>query len=361
MADPEDPKFGIINLRGANYRKLIVPEGLTFKCDETREQYREDEDEPGELDDQMTYEGNEYVLRLPVPAVFHKFIIGSRGKRKQEIEAESRARIHIPGKDEASDDIILRGREKQAIYSAKAQIDLDCEKAEETLEWTHFLSIPLATNTKFRQRVEQFKEDIALRRLDIDAAWFMPSRRMHFTICMLKLHSHAQVEQMKQCLAEWSVMISEKAVFRQAIPAAMRGLHILTDDTSDVNVVYTTDKSSALQNRMNNMADSLFAMLKKQGLTTEASLMKQRAVASDGVQAEVKLHATLINTKYGRNRRDAGFSSERASFDASQLLQMFGQEDFGTVPLQEMQLSCLDEMGNDGYYRSLYSVPLFKP
>eukprot|EP00913_Durusdinium_trenchii_P028980 g27172.t2 len=175
-----------------------------------------------------------------------------------------------------------------------------------TWQYTHFISVPLAHDDKFRQLVDQFREDVVLQRFSgIDASIFMPSRRMHFTLCMLKLHSHAQVDEMKEALQDLSARLSATSDYARPVTANMKGLHIMTDDPTSVGVVYTTDRSSALQNRMN------------------ALLMSQRLLSSDGQHAEVKLHATLMNTKYARSRFEE--RSERETFDASVLMERFGQ------------------------------------
>eukprot|EP00929_Paragymnodinium_shiwhaense_P062243 TRINITY_DN31077_c0_g1_i1.p1 TRINITY_DN31077_c0_g1~~TRINITY_DN31077_c0_g1_i1.p1 ORF type:complete len:368 (-),score=110.80 TRINITY_DN31077_c0_g1_i1:73-1176(-) len=357
--DIEDPKFEIIKLGSCHYRKLVVPADLKFKCNSQYQDDDEDE-EPRELDDQMTYEGNEWVLRLTIPAVFHRFIVGSRARNKSRIEMESGATIVVPHREDQEDALYLRGRMKQHIYSAKAQIELLCEKEEARLEYTHFLSIPLAHDQKFRGEVDQFRENVVLQRFDgIDASIFMPTRRMHFTLCMLKLHSHAQVEEMKEALGVIAERLSSTQEFERACTAHLRGLHIMTDDPSSTGVVFTTDRSNQLQHRMNSLSDMIFDVLKARNLISAQNLMHQRLLSSDAQHAEVKLHATLMNTKYSKAHwREQGRPGERETFDASVLMERYGGVDFGVVQLREIQFSCLEEMGDDGYYRSLFSVPL---
>lgn len=360
--DIEDPKFEVVKIGPSMYRKLIIPDNLKFNCGPSN--YVEEEDDDGEvreLDDQMEYEGDEWVLKLPIPAAFHRFIVGARARNKQKLEMESGARIVVPHREENEDAIYLRARQKQQIYSCKAQIELLCEREESKLEFTHFLSVPLAYDAKFRQQVDQFREDVVLQRFPgIDGSIFMPTRRMHFTLCMLKLHSHAQVEEMKGVLKDLASRIAETAEFAKPLIASLRGLHIMTDDPTNVGVVFTTDRSHALQNRMNNVSQLIYDELNSRNLVSQQSLMSQRVLSSDGVHAEVKLHATLMNTKYNKsNWREDGSRGDRESFDASAMMERFGQVDFGEVPLREIQLSCLEEMGDDGYYRSLLSVPLF--
>lgn len=356
--DIDDPKFEVVKIGPSFYRKLIIDENLKFSTDKAYEE--EDDIENGELDEQMWYENNEWVIKLPVAAVFHRFIVGTKAAAKQKLEMDSGARIQVPNREDLEDAIWLRARTKQAIYSCKAQIELLCEKAETKLEFTHFLSLPLAHDHKFRQLVDGFREDVVMQRFPgIDASIFMPSRRMHFTVCMLKLHSYSQVEEMKQVLQEFSVRLAATDEYRKPLSASLRGLHIMTDDPSNVGVVFTTDRSSALQNRLNNVSDLLFTMLRDKNLVSSQGLIAQRLLSSDGAHAEVKLHATLMNTKYSKTSWQRDERGDRDGIDAGALMERFGPVHFGEVSINEMQLSCLDEMGDDGYYRSLLSVPMF--
>jgi len=313
----------------------------------------------------MEFVGDSWEYKLSIPAVFHKFLIGRQGKVKSQLEMQSGAEIRIPSREDQEELIILRARQKQQIYSAKAQIELLCEKEESKLEYTHFLSIPLCMEPKMRGKFEEFKESVVLQRYSgIDASIFMPSRRVHFTICMLKLHSLSQIDEMKKALASAGGLIASQPEFNIPMEAHLEDLHILTDDPSSVGVVHTTDRSRQLQHRINGIGDSLFAVLKSHGLVTNQNLHHQRLLATDGETAEIKLHATLMNTKYQKGPYDwqnqGDGRNERSTFDASLLMERFGRTDFGTTPLKELQLSCLAEMGDDGYYKSLFNIPLYR-
>lgn len=366
MAQPqdiEDPQFEVVKIGPCSYRKLIVPTNLNFKCEVNPYQDEDDEEGERELDSQMTYEGDMWCLQIQVPAVFHRFIIGKQGSTKSRLEMESGAQITIPNREETLDCIYVKARNKHQIYSCKAQVELLCEREETKLEYTHFLSVNLAHDEKLRSEADKFRENVVLQRFPgIDASIFMPSRRLHFTLCMLKLHSHAQIDEMKVALKEISSRITTQKEYTESLEAHLKGLHILTDDPSNVGVVYTTDRSHALQNRMDSLANMIFDILRARNLVSQPSLVTQRVLSSDGEHAEVKLHATLMNTKYSKtNYRDDGSRGQRETFDASVLMETFGQIDFGKVQMKEIQLSCLDEMGDDGYYKSLFSMPLFDP
>jgi len=151
---------------------------------------------------------------------------------------------------------------------------------------------------------------------------------------------------MKEALKMLSQRLAGTAEFARPLSAGMRGLHIMTDDPANVGVVFTTDRAHSLQNRMNSVCQLIYDELKNRNLVSQQSLMSQRVLSSDGIHAEVKLHATLMNTKYSRsNWREDGSRGDRESFDAGVLMERFGQVEFGDVPLREIQLSCLEEMG----------------
>merc|ERR1712129_141466 len=130
---------------------------------------------------------------------------------------------------------------------------------------------------------------------------------MHITLCMLRLHSHAQIAEMKEALQEAGAKIAASAEFVRPLSMHFQGLHIMNDDPSNVGVMFTTDRSSALTHRMNTVAEVIFTILKARGLVSTQSLNAQRLLTSDGSSAEVKLHATLMNTKYSKsNWQQAG-------------------------------------------------------
>lgn len=83
----------------------------------------------------------------------------------------------------------------------------------------------------------------------------------------------------------------------------------------------------------------------------------------------VKLHATVINTRYRRRASGAGqqqgqrqgqlAAEQRQPFDGRQLLQSFGELDLGTVQLPAVHLSQRGRYDTKtGFYQALDSLPL---
>lgn len=74
----------------------------------------------------------------------------------------------------------------------------------------------------------------------------------------------------------------------------------------------------------------------------------------------VKLHVTLINSKYGTrnsgtNVEETGSTKnirkQRVTFDGSKILEKFADFDFGVMELEDIHLSQRHSTGTDGYYQ----------
>ena len=103
-----------------------------------------------------------------------------------------------------------------------------------------------------------------------------------------------------------------------------------------------TNKETAIQ----QIADDLMNRF------SEAGLCKRQYDA-------VKIHATVMNTlKRLDNRPDATVKVERESFDARNILDRFGDFDFGTYDLQEIHLSLRYSVAANGYYECIHKIRL---
>lgn len=113
------------------------------------------------------------------------------------------------------------------------------------------------------------------------------------------------------------------------------GIDCMNDDPSEVHVLYGKVTSEPLQ----AIADQIVDVFVRHGL-----MHRQ--------QEHVKLHVTLINSRFQRgdsldadgDQQDisggvADGRRRRQAFDARQIVQQFGAFDFGKQPLQEIHLS----------------------
>ncbi len=80
-------------------------------------------------------------------------------------------------------------------------------------------------------------------------------------------------------------------------------------------------------------------------------------LTKDNEQQSVKLHVTLMNTKLRMNENEEE-ENERKPFDARELLQKFGDFDFGEVKLESIELSSRGAFNESGYWKSLGAIML---
>ncbi|CAE7817184.1 HISN3 [Symbiodinium sp. CCMP2592] len=168
------------------------------------------------------------------------------------------------------------------------------------------------------------------------------ARRMHFTLCMLKLHSHAQVDEMKEVADADGSNLACMTLSPSGIEGPVRSPTLPVGDgallEAQVQALRLCQVSRQPQplgkfdvKQLKGMGSSHLLLptklcwdAKARNLVSAQNLMSQRLLSSDGQHAEVKLHATLMNTKYARSRFDDR-SAPRENFDASVLMERFGQ------------------------------------
>lgn len=116
----------------------------------------------------------------------------------------------------------------------------------------------------------------------------------------------------------------------------------MNDDPANVDVLYAKTEvvDQETNHQVQKLSDDIVDYFAKNGL------MKKD-------YEHVKLHATLLNTRYRRDpspeKRNQRFT-KRKSFDARTILEKFGEFEFGLQGLETVQLSNRSTVGPDGYY-----------
>lgn len=133
------------------------------------------------------------------------------------------------------------------------------------------------------------------------------------------------------------------------INVKVAGVAILNDDPSEVNVLYGKIESEPLQVIVDGINENFIA----RGLA-------RREFERDNV----KMHMTLINTKYDKaNETDGDDTTSkhrqqkvRATFDARSILETYENHQFGNQDINEIQLCLMHSNGCDGFYQSSTSI-----
>ncbi|EGD73638.1 hypothetical protein PTSG_05347 [Salpingoeca rosetta] len=274
------------------------------------------------------------VLRceIDVPRALHGLVIGRGGAKISGIEKDTQTRIKAPGKRSKKTTFVLEADSMENLDSARTRLQLAMDDAMKKCAPTHFVSIPL-TSPQLTEALDTFSQTVMqacgnspglTKELFIDKASF------HLTLGVMKLFTEADIERAKELLEGIRRDCGELLPTTDRT-ITIRGLDIMQPAPEQAHVLYARASLGA-SDALQAFADAVAARYHQAGLFDEP---------------EVKLHATLINTKF-RRAVTAGRRPKRVAFDASKILQQLGSHEFGTCALEEVHLSRMSR--RDGEY-----------
>jgi len=332
-----EPDYKIINCGGRSYRAKIPPKGSKLNLGH----FIQNESKKQNFDLSITQNvcENSFTTTMEVAPMFLPFIIGKKGATKRKLENETGASIIIPdrkdttGKDvDKYEPIVINAPSQEAILDLKTRLEILFESATKSLPYTHFISIPLNIDP-ILENAQQFKKDLTLVSQNKAILGFEPSliskpEQLHITIAMLKLFNTSQIEHLKSVMTEkWAPKIYDLLQTR-SLMVKIQELSIMNSDPNDAHIVHLNVKPQKEgDDRLNKLCNFIISELKKENLLDEEQ------------DKEVKIHVTLINSKF-RNKEQENIqqsnNNNRQSFDAKGILATYGKIDFGVAHLKEI-------------------------
>ncbi|XP_035787957.1 activating signal cointegrator 1 complex subunit 1-like [Anopheles albimanus] len=292
-------------------------------------------------------EAGKYQTAFHVPAVFYAMIIGAKGQTRQRLEAETKAQIRVP-KQGTTSDIVVTGVSRKSVAAARSRIELIVIGARNKQQFTHFLSVPLNT-AEILKRFVAFREQVLTKlpaAFRVDESLFQQPEKLHITLCTLALMDNEDRASAAQILQDCQDTIL-RPLLEESGPMEIhvRGLEYMNDDPHSVDVLYAKIESSTLQAAADRMYDYFISK----------GLMQRK-------YDHVKLHATLINSLFrageaeGIELKDA--ERKRIAFDASEILRLYGNYDFGRTIVKEIHLSQRFSTSCTGFYEATAIIKL---
>ncbi|XP_035911955.1 activating signal cointegrator 1 complex subunit 1 [Anopheles stephensi] len=301
--------------------------------------YGEDEREE-EYEIEVTNTGK-FQTSFHVPSAFYAMIIGAKGQTRQRLEAETKAQIRVP-KQGTTGDIVVSGTSRKSVSSARSRIELIVIGARNKQQFTHFLSVPLNV-PEVTKRFLDFRHKVVNklpRAFSVDESLFQQPEKLHITLCTMSLMDNEDRANAAQILLDCQESILSPIVKENGpLEIRVRGLEYMNDDPHAVDVLYAKIESPALQ----TAADQIYEYFIAKGL------MQKK-------YDHVKLHATLINSLFRVSQTEPVSEREaerrRITFDASEILRLYGEFDFGSLVLNEIHLSQRFSTSCTGYYEA---------
>lgn len=165
---------------------------------------------------------NGFSYDLPVDPKYYNAIIGAKGAAVTKMRQLTGCNISVPHKDSKSNSIALSGPTRESVEDAIKRILMVVNGSDTSslnarpkrMEFDFFVSLPLL-DTKFADSVNHFYADakglVKQGFLTIEDGAYMKPSSLHFTLCMLHLHSPSNVEKAIELLQALAPEISELA------------------------------------------------------------------------------------------------------------------------------------------------------
>ncbi|ODN03508.1 Activating signal cointegrator 1 complex subunit 1 [Orchesella cincta] len=300
-----------------------------------------------------------------IPSSLFSHIIGTKGAVKKRIEIETQTRIFVPRQNEKGD-IVIRGQNESDVRRAFKRLEQIALNARLKREVTHFVCFPM-NEPSVIEKVKEFKEAVmsecGLHSRGLDHNIFQGPEKLHLTVCVMVLLDERERQRTSEILSSLQPTIKQLTEGK-SIRIHLKGLEIMNDDPSQVDVLYAKCESSSGNSIEQQIADLIANEFAKKGLAKESRGEK------------VKLHCTIINTRYRNEVADNASSTQnpntrrqgdtrgrnngwnKESFDARAVLQKFGNFDFGTVEIKEIKIATRHTKASDGFYKCYASLSI---
>jgi len=294
---PGESDVTLININGRIYRKnkVIIKQHKPLKMKNSDDRMEDIED--GEEPTSIQFDNNKYKLVIKIPKVIHGLLIGKGNVTKNKIQRDTNTIITFPPLDTESDDIIINGDNEKGILDAKQRLELIMFSGIEKLPPTHFISIPLTASLQISDKLKTFQKQVFETCADsrgVDPSIFVTAPQFHLTIIMLKLYNSEQKQAAINLLKESEGILYDMVETRSVV-LSLRGLEIMNDDASQADILYAKVLDDDNKRRLTKLCKYLIDKCNEKGI-----------VASQDEQKNLKLHATLMNTKFRdeRNKED---------------------------------------------------------
>jgi len=230
------------------------------------------------------------------------------------------------------------------------QTIIDLHRTEQPA--THFLCIALDAD-HMDEKFADFKEKVLeLNARGVDGSIFQEAKRLHLTLSLTPFLNDAEVNDLLPTISDTVNQIKQQYLPEELVKIHLRGIEYMNDDPGEVDVLYAKVSLPDSSNRLQKFVDEVVDALSTNGL-----VKKQ--------YDHVKLHATIMNTLFRENKtpkeertRNQKFK-ERVTFDATKILELYGDYVFGEVTFNKLDISLKGSYDKDGRYKRVVSIPLW--
>ncbi|KAI4381914.1 hypothetical protein MLD38_007932 [Melastoma candidum] len=352
---------------------------------------------------------NKHAVSVNVGSSLMRFIKGFGGSTQKKLEDDLDVKIIFPP-TRTEDHLMIEGKSGEAVSKALEKIQVIIEEAVESprLDYSHFVSLPLAVHPELVDKLFKFQNSIlesgssledddssednnpevkdgkqqlsnleaklkdqdgseqvvvntgsisivsyppkaskssSSSSLGIDKSIFIRPRTIHLTVLMLKLWNKDRVSSACEVLKSVSSEVKD-ALENRPVSIRLKGLECMKGSVAKARVVYVPVEEIGNEGRLLRACQVITDAFIKAGLVLERDATHT-----------LKLHATVMNVRHGKSSSSKKFYS----FDARGVFKEYGSEDWGGYNIPEAHLSERFAFDENGYYHCCASIPFPEP
>lgn len=287
--------------------------------------------------------GWKFTLRFQVPRQFHMKIRNAKADKKKWLELKTN--VQLPQED--STEVIINGNSEREVILTKDRI---VKLIRPSQKLSHFLSISL-TNDVIKSNVCKFNDEV-INDFGLHKSLLQKPEKLHLTITMLALGGLEDESKAIECLKNCKEAIIDPILNGKQLTISLVAVDVFSDENpSAAHVLFGKVVSEDLQLIANKMSKNF----------ADQGIGKPYKNRHSQKQEDVKLHATLINSQFyeedeqeKKTKAQAGERFQRKPFNASAIIEKYKDFNFGSIAINEIQISRLEgEKDANGYYSSI--------
>ncbi|XP_037715202.1 activating signal cointegrator 1 complex subunit 1-like [Drosophila subpulchrella] len=269
----------------------------------------------------------DFKLAFYVPRSCYGRLIGLKGATRRSIQDLTNSEVSIPGLMDKSTDVVIRAKQRSHVVAALRQIRHLITSQRKRA--THFLTVTLNSGNIQDRYVELKRNILEAKFPGIDEGLFISENCLHFTfgVCVL-----LDDEEHQRALNELQACRALLADLKTPFEVKVKGLEVSHDDPRSTRRLYGRIESPDLQ----KFADQCFAHFQRTGLCPSDKYHRD----------SIQMHITIMNVRFRQAEMKPG-----DTFDAREILDRFGDFDFGTIQCQAVKMCVLGSRVGDNFYK----------
>ncbi|KAK4879745.1 hypothetical protein RN001_007891 [Aquatica leii] len=293
----------------------------------------------------ITRSENNVSTSFKLPSIYYIRLHRFTDFSLKTLEQETHTTISIPEKD-VDGCIVISGENDFDVIKARHQLHSVIGELREKLTAAQFISIPVLSE-EVQRNFEKFKQEI-LNGDPIDGveeSIFQSSLKLHLTIAVFALMNDSEKEEAVAALSACKTEVIEPLLATSGPwKIQVSGIDCMTENYFKANVLYANAKivNDTDEDLLQKIANAILEYFYERGLVIQ-------------YKETVKLHVTLINTRYRRSSaqntpKKVRVYYKKQPFNAMSIMNKYKDFCFGESVFDSLHLSCMSSVGEDGFY-----------